>query len=201
MRSIRTLTQLATAVALVGALGSLSACGSDDTDTGSTPTGTATDGTSAPSGDETDAASGGLVDVCAKVTADEISALLGGPVTSKETPFDGCNFSNEDDPRATSVSLSPSVVDEGAGGFAGSVSGVNGVLQGDAGGPVDAVGDEAYAKTGTFGGSELIRGSGLVRVGTTVVQVDVSPDARKNLSATDVQALVVDTLNLVATKL
>ncbi|MCZ4497483.1 MAG: hypothetical protein JWQ74_36 [Marmoricola sp.] len=203
MRSPRNLLQLATAVALVGALSSLAACGSDDagTDTGTTaPTGNST--ASAPAGgDETGTASGGLVDICTKITAAEISDILGGPVTSETVPGGGCNFSNEDDPRATSVQLVSSVVDEGAGGFAGSVSGLNAVLPGSAGGPVDGVGDEAYAKTGSLAGSELVRGSGLVRVGTNLVQVDLSPDSRKNLSATDVQAIVVDTLNLVAPKL
>lgn len=195
MRPTRTLTRLAVAVALVGALGTLAACGSDDS---GTPTGTPTDGTSAPSGDETDTASGGLVDICTKVTDDEVADLVGGPVTRKDVPGGGCTFDQED-PKAFSVSLSSSALDPGNGGFEGAVTGVSSQFEGDGGGALDGVGDQAYAKTGTVMGSGTLKGGGLVLVGGTLVQVTVLQG--NELPAEKVQAVVVDTLNLVATKL
>ncbi|MCX6397737.1 MAG: DUF3558 family protein [Propionibacteriales bacterium] len=199
MRIRRTLPRLA-ATAFVGvlALGALTGCGSDEPKADSPGTSAGTDQTPGPASDETDTASGGLIDICTLVTEAEISDLLGGPVTSEEIPGGGCNFSNEDDPRAASVSLNSSVLDEGAGGFEGSVAGISGVLQGDAGSPLDGVGDQAYVKTGTFGGGETVRGSGLVRVGTNVFQVDLSPDPGTN--ATKVRSTVVDILTLISTK-
>lgn len=185
MRATRTLTTLAALAALTVP----AACGADES-----PTAEVTDGTTLPTGED-DAA---VLDVCALVTEAEVSEVLGGTVTSEEVPGGGCNFSNEEDPRAASVQIVASVLDEGAGGFEGSVSGVSGVLQGDDGGALDGIGDQAYAKTGTFGDSDFVRGSGLVRLGTTVVQVDLSPNA--GTAAADVKAVLVDALTLVASK-
>lgn len=184
-------------VAALAMLATAAGCGGDDEPaSGSTAPGATT---SAAGGGETDSPSGGLTDICTVLTEAEVSSLLGGPVTVEEVPGGGCNFSNEDDPRATSVQVTSSVVDEGAGGFEGSVAGISGVLQGDDGEALAGVGDQAYVKTGTFGGgSELVRGSGLVRVGSTVVQVDLSPE--QGTSGAKVRSIVVDTLTLIATK-
>lgn len=192
MRTPRSLIVLVAVLAIATA-----GCGSDDK--------TQADRSTAPAGsssnandDETDTASGGLIDICTKVTDAEISALLGGPVTSEDVPGGGCNFSDEDNPRAASVQLTSSLLNEGAGGFEGSVAGISAVLQGSPGAPLDGVGDQAFVKVGTFASSEFVRGSGLVRVGSTVFQVDLSPN--QGTSAKEVQAIMVDTLNLIATK-
>lgn len=197
MRLPRTLTCLITAAALAA----LAGCGSEDADTPASSSSSSSAPSSGPSsagGDEADNASGGLIDICNLVTDAEISDLLDGKVTKEEVPGGGCNFSNEDNPRAASLQINASVIDDGAGGFEGSIAGLEGVLQGAGGGAVEGVGDQAYVKTGTFAGSEFVRGSGLVRVGTTAVQVDLSPN--EGTSAKDVRAIVVDALTLVASK-
>lgn len=183
-------------VAALAMLATAAGCGGDEEpSSGSTAPGATT---SAADDGETDSPSGGLTDICTVLTEAEVSDLLGGPVTVEEVPGGGCSFSNEDDPRATSVQVTSSVVDEGAGGFEGSVAGISGVLQGEDGEALDGVGDQAYVKTGTFGGGELVRGSGLVRVGSTVVQVDLSPEL--GTAGAKVRSLIVDTLTLIATK-
>jgi hypothetical protein len=197
MRATRTLTQLATAVALTAALTGVAACGADK-DSGAKAGSSGGDGTTAPTkGGGSDTASGGAIDVCTKVTDDEIAKIVGSAVTREEIPGGGCSFS-QDDLRAPSISLNSSAFDEGTGGFDGAVSGVSGVIQGDGGGPLDGVGDEAYAKTGTTPGGSSQQGGGVVHVGGNLFQVTVLQG--NGLSAEVVKGLVVDTLNLVATK-
>lgn len=198
MASSRALTRLTSVVTGVLALVVLTGCGGSDDKDASAGSPVSTSSEPQDNGDETDSASGGLIDICSKVTAAEISELLGGPVTSEEVPGGGCSFSNEENPRAASVQLNSSLLDEGAGGFDGSVAGISAVLQGSPGAALDGVGDQAFIKVGTFASSELVRGSGLVRVGSTVFQVDLSPN--QGTSAKDVQAIMVDALNLIATK-
>ncbi|MFL6159018.1 MAG: hypothetical protein ACJ72D_23265 [Marmoricola sp.] len=179
MRPNRTLTTMATALALTAALGGLAACGSDDSKNASDAPGS----TTAPKNDETEKSSGGLVDICTKVTDEEIATVLGGPVTREEVPGGGCTF-NQEDPRDPSLSLSSSAYDEGNGGFEGATAGVSSVLQGPDGGPVDGIGEEAYVKAGTTGG-ETLKGGGIAHVGGTLVQVtylqsgDMTADAVK----------------------
>ncbi|MET3960444.1 hypothetical protein ABIE44_000378 [Marmoricola sp. OAE513] len=196
MRTQVSLPRLLSTAALIGALATVSACGSDDGDKGSDSS--STDGTTAPTGDdETDTASGGLIDVCTEITADEAGAIVGGTVTHEDVPGGGCNFA-QDDPRKPSVSFTATAYDDANGGFEAAITGVSGVLQGDGGGPVDGVGEEAYVKTGTTGG-ENQQGGGLVRVGGTLVQVTyLQGDGQ---SADVVKEKVVAALTLAAGKI
>lgn len=186
MRTSRSLAIIAVLATLT-----LAGCGTEE---GESPTGTTSDRTTQSGGEDAST----VLDICSLVTEAEVSSVLGGSVTSEEVPGGGCNFANEDDPRAASLQVVASALDESTGGFEGSIAGVSGALQGDAGAPVDGVGDRAYLKTGTFGGSDFVRGSGLVQIGSTVVQVDLSPD--EGTSATDVEAIVLNALELVAGK-
>lgn len=200
MRSSRRRTRLAAALGTALALAVLAGCGGSDSDDSKadapgSPASTST--VLLGSGDETDTASGGLIDICTEVSEAEIAAIVGGPVTREAVPGGGCNFSQED-ARAVGISLASSAYDEGTGGFDAAVSGVSGTIEGSTGGPVDGIGEEAYAKTGTvFGGSNQ-QGGGVVHVGANLFQVTLTQ--AKGLSATAVRAIVVDTLTLVATK-
>lgn len=196
MRSSRVLTRVA-AVALVAALGTMSACGSDDSSDATDSGDTSSSGNPAAGDDETDTASGGLIDICTLVTDEEIGEILGGPVTREEIPGGGCSFDQED-LRAPSVDLNSSVLDEGNGGFDGSVSGLSAQFEGEPGAAVDGIGDQAYAETGTVMGGENQQGGGLVRVGSSLFQVGLVQGV--GLSADEVQTLVVNTLTLMATK-
>lgn len=191
MRANRTLTTIALLAALTTGL---TACGSDDK---SSSSGDKSNGTSAPSTDPTDETDTSTSDICEVVTDDEIKAIVGAKVTRKEIPGGGCSFDQED-LRAAGISLNTSPYDESTGGFEAAISGVSATLDGDAGGPVDGIGDEAYAKTGTAMGGSSQQGGGLVHVGDILVQVTVIQG--EGLSAEKVQAMVVDTLNLVASK-
>jgi hypothetical protein len=156
-------------------------------------------GASEPSGDAGDSSAGepagteDAVDVCALVTAEQVGAVLGATVTLSEVPGGGCTFGQED-PRATSVALSSSVVDEAAGGFDGAVSGVTAVVEGE---PVDVpVGDRGLLVVGPAFGGESDQGGGLVQIGSTLVQVTLLQGG--DLSADEVGALTTDVLQLAA---
>jgi hypothetical protein len=184
------------ALAVVLVLAVAAGCGSDDKTPADQITAPAGSSSSA-NGDETDTASGGLIDICTQVSEAEIAAILGSPVTSEAVPGGGCTYSQED-VRAAGISLASSAYDEGTGGFDAAVSGVSGTIEGTAGGPVDGVGDEAYVKTGTVFGGSSQQGGGVVHVGANLFQVTLTQ--AKGLSAAAVNALVVDALKLAATK-
>lgn len=137
------------------------------------------------------------IDICAKVTPEEIAAILGGPVTRKDVPGGGCDFS-QDDPRAPSVGLAGSSYDEGTGGFDGAVTGIKGVLEGTDDQAVEGVGTEAFIATGTAMGGENQQASGVVHVGDSLVQVTVIQG--KGLPADQVRGLARDLLALSASK-
>lgn len=193
MRATRSLTTLA----VLAALASTTACGSDDASTGSSGTPT----TSAPSGttsEPTDSPAATTSDICTVVTDDEISGIIGKPVTREEVPGGGCTF-NQEDPRATSISLGSDVYDEANGGFDGAVTGMTAQFEGAAGAEVAGVGERAYTKTGTTMGGSNTQGGGLVLVNGVLVQVTLIQG--EGLSAAKVTTLLVDTLKLTAGKL
>ncbi|RNL65054.1 DUF3558 domain-containing protein [Nocardioides marmoriginsengisoli] len=191
MRANRTLTTLALLAAVTTGL---TGCGSDDK---SSDSGKPNTGTVAPTDDKTDETDSSTSDICAAVTDDEIEAIVGAPITREEIPGGGCTF-NQEDLRAAGISLNTTPYDESTGGFDAAISGVSATLDGTGGGPVDGIGEEAYVKTGTAMGGSSQQGGGLVHVGNILVQVTVIQGA--GLSAEKVEAMVVDTLKLVAEK-
>jgi hypothetical protein len=196
MRLPRTLSTVAVLAALI----TLSACGSDDEPSSGDPdTSTVAPNSDAPStdpaDDETDTATS---DACTIVTDDEISGIVGGKVTREAVPGGGCTF-NQEDARAVSISLNTSAYDEGTGGFDGAVTGMSAQFEGAPGAAVDGVGDEAFAKTGTTMGGSNQQAGGIVHVGGTLVQVTLIQG--NGLSADKVKAIVIDALKLVASKL
>lgn len=191
MRVHRTLTSIAVIAALIG----LTGCGSDDKESSTSgDTGTST---TAPSEEPSDSEDSSTSDICTAVTDDEISGILGSPVTRQEVPGGGCNFT-QNDPRAASVVLNTTPFDESNGGFDGAVSGVSAVLEGDAGEEVPGVGDEAFVKTGSMLSGSATNGAGVVHIGGIVVQVTLIQG--EGLAAGKVKGLVVDTLKLIADK-
>lgn len=138
-----------------------------------------------------------VLDICATVTPEEIGAILGGPVTRKDVPGGGCDFS-QDDLRAPSATLVASSYDEGTGGFDGAVTGIKGVLEGTDDQAVEGIGTEAFIATGTAMGGENQQASGVVHVGDSLVQVTVVQG--KGLPADQVRGLVRDLLALSAGK-
>ena len=128
-----------------------------------------------------------------------MSEALGGTVTAQEIPGGGCNFSQADDPRAASAALNETTVDDFAGGFEGTRTGVTSIVEGEVE-DLDGVGDEAFVVVGSgaggMGGGVI--GAGAVLIGDTVVQVTVLQAA--DLSEDDVKALTVAVLELVGSK-
>lgn len=193
MRSYRPLTSIAVLAALVA----LSSCGSDDADPPAGSSDPTTSTSTGASDDETDASSGGLVDICTAITVADVAAITGAPVTVEDVPGGGCNFEQED-PRAPSVSFFSSAYDEGNGGFDGAVAGVTGVLQDSVGGEVSGIGDRAFVATGQNPGGSAHQGAGLVLVGGTLTQVGVQQG--NDLSQAKVKAMIEDAVKLVASK-
>lgn len=186
MRATRTLTTLAVLAALTVAAG----CGSEKDES---PSGTATDGTTLPSGQD-DAA---VLDICTLLTEAEVGALVGGIVTKEAQPGSGCTF-NQEDPLATSLAFNASAYDEGNGGFDGSVTGMTAQYDGTDDQAVPGVGTEALVSVGPVMGSATLKGGGLVHAGSSLVQVTLLQAT--GLSADAVRTIVVDALKLVASK-
>ena len=158
-------------VALVAAL-SLSGCGSDSKDDAKNDDDTSSSSNENSDAEEGDAPPAADVDVCGSLTPEAMSEALGGPVTVEEIPGGGCNFFNEDDPRALSAAINESTVDDYAGGFEGTRTGITAVIDGEVE-DLDGVGDDAFLVIGSTTGGSSAAGAGAVLLGDTVVQVTV----------------------------
>ncbi len=179
----------------------LSGCGSDGGD------GKADDGASsssepsdadAESADAGEEASGPL-GICGLITAEEMSEALGGSVVAQEIPGGGCNFTQEADPRAASAALNETTVNDFAGGFEGTRTGVTSIVEGEVE-DLEGVGDEAFVVAGSgmggMGGGVI--GAGAVLIGDTVVQVTLLQAA--DMSEDEVRELTKGVLVLIGSK-
>lgn len=206
MNRRRSLSAVATALAVLVIL-TASACGSSDAGAGDSargasgsspdteqPSGSA--GGSDPGSEGADPGSDGFVEVCAKLTPEEVGAILGGAVNAEEVPGGGCSF-GQDDPRAPSVSFNSSQLIPGNGGFDGAKTGATSMISGT---PEDlpGVGDKAFLVVGTMTGGSSQQGSGLVQAGETLVQITLLQS--NDLGADDVKAMTTKLLHLAADK-
>ncbi len=193
MRATRPLTTLA----VLAALATATACGSD---AGESPTGSGTDDTTLPTGQDEVA----VLDVCTLVTAEEVAALVGGTVTKQDQPGGGCGFSQED-PRAASLAFVATAFDEGTGGFDegtggfdGAASGVSATIDGTDDQEVPGVGTQAVVSVGSLMGGDNKQAGGLVHLGSSLVQVTLIQ--AEGLEAEAVRTIAIDALKLVASK-
>lgn len=141
---MRRVPVLIATILLTGA--SASACGGSDdpAPSGDSPS------TGASSSEESDDTSSELLDACGAVSADEVGAILDGTFTSEVGPFDACEFDQED-PRATSLSVDAQLLSELGGGFEVYQSGSKLAFTDGKQVDVPGVGDAAFITTGTFG--------------------------------------------------
>lgn len=179
-------------VALVAAV-SLSGCGSDSKDAKDDDTSSTSNG-STDTGDGDDAPPAADIDVCGSLSVEAVSEALGGPLTVEEIPGGGCNYFNAEDPRAMSAAINESTVDDFAGGFEGTRTGVTAVVDGEVE-DLDGVGDDAFLVVGNTTGGSSAAGAGAVLLGDTVVQVTVLQAS--DLSAEEVKAATTNVLTAV----
>lgn len=160
----------------------LASCGgSDDKDS---PAASDTSTAAAAAEDDDSAAS----DPCKTLSADDIGAVLGGPVTLKEAPGGGCGF-DQDDPRAPSVGIY--AVNDAGGGFEASKGGnvVDGKVEG-----VSGIADGAWLAVGTSGGENL-QGQGVVARDDQLVNIALTQG--NGLDEATVHEMVLGVLKLV----
>jgi hypothetical protein len=180
-------------------------CGGDDGDDGGTADDTSssssepdTEPTESEESEEVEEPSGPL-GICGLITAEEMSGVLGGTVAAQEIPGGGCNFAQTADPRAASAALNETTVNDFAGGFEGTRTGVSTVVEGEVE-DLEGVGDDAFVVVGSgaggMGGSTI--GAGAVLIGETVVQVTLLQAA--DLSEDDIKAMTVAVLELIGSK-
>jgi len=223
------LSRLAAAVVLTGAVSLTSACGGSaaDQDQGAlgstvdptpttppvdTPTPSPTTTTLTPSPTATakaspSAASGGDGGadgkagsstagggVCARISATQVGAILGVPVTGSAVPgVTGCKF-DQGGKRGTSVTVIDKTTAE-AGGMAGAKDEANSAVEGtpeDLGG----IGSAAFVVTGGMFGGPDVNGAGAAQVGGRIVSVYLTQ--RSGLDSAKVRDLEVSLLKLVA---
>jgi hypothetical protein len=185
----------------------LAGCGSDDGDGEGKADDSPASSSSEPDPGTTEATESedvveepsGPLGICELITAEEMSDVLGGAVAAEEIPGGGCNFSQDADPRAASAALNETTVDDFAGGFEGTRTGVSAIVEGDVE-DLEGVGDDAFvvAGSGAGGMGGGVIGAGAVLIGETVVQVTLLQAA--DLSAEDVKALTIAVLELIGSK-
>jgi len=191
---------LTRSLALLAVLGTLtlSACGDDDDggSAGDTSSESSNETTSDATDDEGSDEPSGPLDICSKLTADEVSETLAATVTAEDIPGGGCNFSQEN-PRAASTAINEVTVGDFAGGFEGVRTGVTSVIEGEVE-TLDGVGDDAFVVVGPTPGGTAAAGAGAVLLGETVVQITVLQGV--DLSDEEVRELTTGMLSLVASK-
>lgn len=193
MNHTKTAAGIALALALTGLFGcSSSSKASSDTGGATTTTPSADSGGTGDTG-----STAGTVDVCTKITTDEVAAIVGGPVKKEEVPGGGCSFS-QDDPRAPSANFDSTSFTGGAGDYDSAKSGVTGTVEGT---PEDApgIGSKAFVVVGTTMGGTNMQAGGLVAANGHLAQLTVTQG--NGLSATDVKAMATKLLTLAADKL
>lgn len=206
------LSRSVVALAVVFTLGAgfLAGCSSDDdADTSTTTTAApaaedapasddvATDDTVAEDASDDSASSGPVEDVCGLVTAEEVAAIAGGPVTMEEQPGGGCIF-NQEDVRAASIAFNTSTAsDDTDGTFNEARVGAFATIT-DATKEEPGIGDYSAVASGRFGG-ENEQGVGLVQVGLTIVQVGVVQ--ANGIDGAQVRAMTTQALELAAGKI
>ena len=197
---------LAVLFLLLGTAG-LTACGDDSPSdagdgspsAGSTQGGAEQDVTEPDEGGEEEPApAAGPEDICALVTAEEMTEVMGGgPLTVSADPLSGCNFSDEEDPRAPSIALNQMPLTPENGGFDATKFGVQAVIDGEVE-DLDGIGDAAFVVVGPALGGTSVSGGGAVALGDTVVQVTLL--AGGQLDADQVREATVGALTLIASK-
>ncbi|MGY0235866.1 hypothetical protein [Longispora urticae] len=161
------------------------------------PAGDPTVSASAKTGPDS-AAPAAAFDPCKVLTVADVGAILGGPVTMKETPGGGCQFDQED-PRAPSFGITKAMPADQGGGIASSKLGAEGTIDGKAE-TLSGVGEAAYVVVGRGKAipSESVQAAGGVQVKGQLV--DVTLIQGNKLSAAAVTKMIKDVLALIAAK-
>jgi len=188
----RTIAGVTLALYLVAVAGCGSS-GSSSSDSTKAPSGATT---TAPTSDSGGKPEGAAVDVCKKITAADVSAIVGGTVTSEAIPGGGCRFP-QDDVRAPTASFDSSSSSVANGTYDSAKYGVTATIKGDVK-DLDGVGDKAFVVIGTSPGGSMPQGGGLVQVGPTLVQVTLIEGS--DMSKEDVETMTTKLLELAAAK-
>ena len=132
--------------------------------------------------------------VCGRISASQVGAILGVPVTGTAVPgVTGCKF-DQGGKRGTSVTVIDKTTAQ-AGGMAGAKDEANSAVEGtpeDLGG----IGSAAFVVTGGMFGGPDVNGAGATQVGSRIVSVYLTQ--RSGLDAARVRDLEVSLLRLVA---
>lgn len=142
--------------------------------------------------DDAPATAGG--GICGDLEATAVGQVLGATVTGAGLQPRGCEFKQR-----TSTAPATTFVENSfagtAGGMDGAKSNATASVEGE---PKDltGIGTAAFVVTGTTFGGEDVQGAGAVRVGDRLIEITLSQ--RDGLSASQVRALVVGLLKLVA---
>jgi hypothetical protein len=188
----RTFAGVMLALSLVAVAG----CGSSGSSASDTTAASSGATTTAPTAEPGGKPDGKSVDVCKKITADEVSAIVGGAVTSEAIPGGGCRFP-QDDVRAPTAAFDSSSSSVASGTYDSAKYGVTATIKGDVK-DVDGVGDKAFVVIGTSPGGTMPQGGGLVQVGPTLVQVTLIEGS--DMSKGDVETMTTKLLELAAAK-
>jgi len=132
--------------------------------------------------------------VCARISASQVGAILGVPVTGSAVPgVTGCKF-DQGGKRGTTVTVIDKTTAQ-AGGMAGAKDEANSAVEGT---PEDltGIGSAAFVVTGGMFGGPDVNGAGAVQVGSRIVSVYLTEHS--GLDAAKVRDLEISLLRLVA---
>jgi hypothetical protein len=158
----------------------------------STPTSTRTTGDGDGQDDNAPATAGG--GICSNLSAGDVGAILGGRATGAALPGGGCGFTQSADPAPSATFVEKSVA-KTPGGMAGAKTEATSSVEGN---PQDltGIGDAAFVVTGTAFGEPAIQGAGAVRIGTRIININLTQHA--GLTAAAVKAMMIKLLKLAA---
>lgn len=156
---------------------------------------------STPSGEGSASVGGGstakISDVCALVSAADLSAAVGATVTTKTGPGGDCEFSQQD-ARALSGSVGTVAEVNDNGGYAGYASGLGASLTNPQHHDVAGVGDRAVVYLGTAGGGTNLMAAGAAEHGGRVLTVTMSQAT--HMSADALSAIAEKLLKVLVAK-
>ncbi|MCZ4498782.1 MAG: hypothetical protein JWQ74_1335 [Marmoricola sp.] len=159
-----------------------------------TPTRTSkpTGGNGDSAGDHTPATAGG--GICSSLSAAEVTAVIGGPLTGAALPGGGCGFT-QPGPKGSQATFIETSFRKTSGGMSGAKDNATSSVEGD---PEDltGIGDAAFVVTGTSFGGPNVEGAGAVKVGDRLISVALNQST--GLAQPKVRALVVALLKLAA---
>jgi hypothetical protein len=155
-----------------------------------TPSQTAGDGDG--EGDNTPATAGG--GICSDLSSGDVGKILGSTTKGAALPGGGCEFT-QTAAKGSAADFVEKSVAKTPGGMDGAKTEATSSVEGT---PQDltGIGDAAFVVTGTAFGEPAIQGAGAVRVGTRIININLTQNT--GMSAAAVKAMTIKLLKLAA---